>query len=74
MRPIGQTAATDQCSEQTNVATGRERDGEPLEEKREVNNDENTKGTEEKLLDLLTGLGERMERLEESQRRPDKNE
>lgn len=60
MSLIEEIGAADQSGKQTSEATGREMAGEPLEEKREVNNNENMKGTEKKLLELLTGLVERM--------------
>nr|CCA24596.1 conserved hypothetical protein [Albugo laibachii Nc14] len=64
---MGDTDATDKSSGQTSVAAGCERAGEQLKKDEEgIAN-----GTQEKLVDLLTSLGERMEHLEASQKRRD---
>ena len=71
MSPNGEEVAAAEGRQQRRADAGRERAG-ALEEKAEVK--EEPRDTQNKLLDLLTGLSERMERMEASQGRLEEKE
>ena len=71
MSPNGEKVAAAEGRQQRRADAGRERAG-ALEEKEEVK--EEPRDTQSKLLDLLTGPTERMERIEASQGRLEKKE
>ena len=64
MSPSGEEVAADEGRQQWRADAGRER-ADALEEKEEVK--EEPRDTQSKLPDLLTGLTERMDRMEASQ-------
>ena len=71
MSSNGEEVAAAEGRQQRRADAGRERVG-ALEEKEEVN--EESRDTQSKLLDLLTGLTERMEHMEASQGRLEEKE
>ncbi|KAG2810055.1 hypothetical protein PC129_g7438 [Phytophthora cactorum] len=68
------TAAADDTCVQPEAAASRERTGSQYRENEEVKKAEEPKNTQEKLLDLLMGLTERMKRLEVPQERQEEKE
>lgn len=66
MNPIDDTDTVDHSNEHKRVATGRGRAGEPLEEIIQFRNDYSMIETQEKLLHLLKGPPESMQRLDKS--------
>ncbi|KAG2761557.1 hypothetical protein PC129_g5704 [Phytophthora cactorum] len=68
------TVGADEARVQPEANASHERAGSQSGEIEEVKGTDEPKGTQEKLLDLLTGLTERMERLEASQERQEEKE